>query len=192
MTPDIRSGYDGGVNRPALATASLLTLLPLLLAACATDPPPPLPIRPSDPNVIVAWTIERGLYEQGVARATEVVTVRASGGQAEMVVQDYGMTRRGETRPVRAPTVNRRALNAAELDALEHALNGLELPDAARRAEAPTLVPWTIWGICLPVTKKKMQCGQLWVEEWNGVGGAPELFTLLQSWRQETKPRPGP
>ena len=36
-----------------------------------------------------------------------------------------------------------------------------------------------------------MQCGQLWVEEWNGVGGAPELFTLLQSWRQEAKPRPG-
>ena len=42
-------------------------------------------------------------------------------------------------------------------------------------------------GFCLPVTAKKMQCGQLWVEEWNGVGGAPELFTLLQSWRQEAK-----
>ena len=68
--------YDGGeMDR---ATALVATVL--LLLGCATDPPPPLPIRPVDPNVIVAWTIERGLYEQGVARATEVVTVRASGG----------------------------------------------------------------------------------------------------------------
>jgi hypothetical protein len=179
------SGYDGGVNRPALATAALLLLL-----GCATDPPPPLPVRPVDPNVIVAWTIERGIYDEGVARATEVVTVRASGGQAEMLVQDYGLTRRGDKRPVRPPTMKRRALSVAELEALEHALNGLELPDAARRAQAPTLVPWTIWGICLPVTQRKMQCGQLWVDEWNGVGGAPELFTLLQSWRQESKALP--
>ena len=177
--------YDGGVNRPALATAALLLTL-----GCATDPPPPLPIRPVDPNVIVAWTIERGLYDNGVARATEVVTVRASGGQAEMFVQDYGLTRRGDKRPVRPPTMKRRAISGAEMEALEHALNALELPDAARRAQAPTLVPWTIWGICLPVTQKKMQCGQLWVEEWNGVGGAPELFTLLQSWRQECKSLP--
>ncbi len=180
--------YDvGEMDR---ATALVATVL--LLLGCGTDPPPPLPVRPVDPNVIVAWTIERGLYEQGVARATEVVTVRASAGEGEMLVQDYGLTRRGETRPVRAPTMKRRPVTAAELEELEHALNALELPDAARRAEAPTLVPWTIWGICLPVTKKKMQCGQLWVDEWNGVGGAPELFTLLQSWRQETKPRPGP
>src|SRR5688572_17723150 len=178
------AGYDGVVNRAALATATLLLL------GCATDPPPPLPVRPVDPDVIVAWTIERGLYEQGVARSTEVVTVRASGGQGEMLIQDYGLTRRGEKRPARAPTMNRRPISAEELDALEHALNALELPDAARRAEAPTLVPWTIWGICLPVTKKKMQCGQLWVDEWNGVGGAPELFTLLQSWRQECKSLP--
>jgi hypothetical protein len=170
--------------------ATLLAATVLLLLGCATDPPPPLPIRPTDPNVIVAWTIERGLYDDGVARSTEVVTIRVSGGQAEMVVQDYGLTRRGAARPARAPTVKRRPLNEAELEALEHALNALELPDAARRAEAPTLVPWTIWGICLPVTAKKMQCGQLWVEEWNGVGGAPELFTLLQSWRQEAKSPP--
>jgi hypothetical protein len=181
------------------ARPSRCTQLPLLamialagaIIGCATDPPPPLPVRPYDPSVILAWTIERGLYEEGPARATEVVTVRATGGEGggEVVVQDFGMTRRGDRRPPRAPTIARRALNAAEMDALGHALAALELPDVARRAEHPNLVPWTIWGICLPVSKRTTQCGQLWVDEWNGVGGAPELFALLQAWRQDTKRR---
>jgi hypothetical protein len=174
------------MNRCALATAVVLLL------GCATDPPPPAPVRPFDPSVILAWTIERGLYDGGPARATEVITVTGKAGGGEVLVQDYGMTRRGETRPPRAPTIARRSLSADEMETLGHALAALELPDAARRAELPSIVPWTVWGICIPVSKKTTQCGQLWVDEWNGVGGAQELFTLLQSWRQESKTQRNP
>ena len=52
---------------------------------CATDPAPPAPVRPIDKNVVLAWTIEDGLYDNGLARATEVVTIRYVGddGQTE-------------------------------------------------------------------------------------------------------------
>ena len=70
------------------------------------------------------------------------------------------------------------------MDQLEHALDALELPDAARRAGGADAGSVDDLGDLPAGDAKKMQCGQLWVDEWNGVGGAPELFTLLQSWRQ--------
>jgi hypothetical protein len=155
---------------------------------CASGPPPPMPVRPVGKDVVLAWTIERGLYDHGVRRATEVVTIRSREGKGEVEVQDFGVVAQGDATP-RRPTVYRRGLATAELDTLNRALFGLELPDVGRRREAPALVPWTLWGVCFPTTRA-MQCGQLLVDEWNDIRGAPELFALLQTLRDESVSRP--
>jgi hypothetical protein len=166
----------------------VVTALALGCAGCASTPPPPMPVRPIGNDVVLAWTIERGLYDGGVQRATEVVTIRAREGKAEVEVQDFGTAPQGDGKP-RTPTVYRRDLKAAELDTLNRALFGLELPDVDRRREAPAIVPWTLWGVCFP-TRKAMQCGQLLADEWNDVNGARELFAVLQTLRQESVDRP--
>jgi hypothetical protein len=75
------------------------------------------------------------------------------------------------------------------MDQLQHALAALELPDVERRQERPEVVPWTMWGICLPVTRGT-QCGQLLMDEWREVEGAFPLFTLLQSLRRDCRLHP--
>ena len=47
-------------------------------------------MRPVDKNVVLAWTIEDALYDNGLARATEVVTFRYVGDEGLTEVQDYG------------------------------------------------------------------------------------------------------
>ena len=89
----------------------------------------------------------------------------------------------------RTPTIFRRRLTPAQLDQLQHRLAALELPDIERRQQKPELVPWTMWGICVPVTRGT-QCGQLLIDEWRDVGGAPELFALLQSFRRDARIHP--
>jgi hypothetical protein len=168
---------------------SLWAALVLAVAAgCATDPAPPAPIRPVGKDVVLAWTIEDALYDKGLARATEVVTVRYVGTDGQTEIQDYGRVYRGDERP-RTPSVFRRRLTAAQMDQLQHALAALELPDLNRRRERPGIVPWTMWGICVPVTRGT-QCGQLLVDEWRDVDGAWQLFALLQSFRVDARNRP--
>ena len=75
------------------------------------------------------------------------------------------------------------------MEQLQHVLAGLELPDLERRQEKPELVPWTMWGICVPVTRGT-QCGQLLRDEWRDVGGAPQLFGLLESYRRDARLHP--
>jgi hypothetical protein len=87
------------------------------------------------------------------------------------------------------PTIYRRRLTPEQLDQLQHVLAALELPDIDRRQRRPDLVPWTMWGICVPVTRGT-QCGQLLIDEWRDVGGAPALFALLQSFRRDARLRP--
>ena len=157
-----------------------------LVAGCASfDPAPPAPIRPTDKNVVLAWTIEEGLYDNGLARASEIVQFRYSDAADDGVteVQDYGRRYRGDERP-HDPKIYRHRLTPEQLDELQHRLAALELPDINRRKERPGLVPWTMWGICVPVTRGT-QCGQLLIDEWRDIGGAPALFTLLQSYRND-------
>lgn len=164
---------------------------PLLLAAalgCATDPAAPAPVRPVGKDVVLAWTIDEALYDNGLARATEVVTVRYQGSDGQTEVQDYGRVYRGDQRS-RAPTIFRRRLTAAQMDQLQHALAAMELPDANRRQERPGVVPWTMWGLCVPVTRGT-QCGQLLVDEWRDIDGAWPLFSLLQSFRRDARIHP--
>ncbi len=167
----------GSALHPLLAAAALI-------AGCASAAPPPAPVRPVGKDVVLAWTIERGLYDGGLRRSTEVVTVRSRAGKGEMEVQDFGVVYAGDSAP-QTPSIHRRGLTAAELDGLSRTTFGMELPDTDRRREAPAIVPWTLWGICFP-TSRAMQCGQLLVDEWGGVHGAPELFALLESLRQQT------
>ena len=166
----------------------LLLLASLLAGAGCTNPPPPPPVRPVDPNVVLAWTIERAFYDNGLARATEVVTVRDVGTDGQVEIQDYGTVWRGDTRP-RAPAVFRRKLTQPQMDELQRAVSGLELPNIDRRREAPSLVPWTMWGVCIPV-RTGTQCGQLLLEEWPEIGGAPELFQLLETFRHDARVHP--
>ena len=173
---------------PVLAAWLVVVVVGGAALGCATDPPPPLPVRPIDKNVVVSWTIEDGLYDNGLARSTEVVTVRYQGEGGQIDIQDFGRIYRGDQRP-RAPANFRRKLTAAQMDQLQHTMTALELPDANRRQEKPGLVPWTMWGICVPVTRGT-QCGQLLIDEWREIGGAPELFALLQSFRRETRLHP--
>ena len=158
--------------------------------ACASAPPPPAPVRPVGKDVVLAWTIERGLYDGGLQRSTEVVTVRARAGKGELEVQDFGVVYAGDQRP-RAPTIRRRGLSAAELDGLNRTAFGMELPDTERRREPPAIVPWTLWGICFP-SNRAMQCGELLEDEWAAVHGAPELFALLESLRRQAAAAPPP
>ena len=172
----------------SIAAASLLVVLAV---GCAPfDPPPPAPIRPTDRNVVVAWTIEEGLYDNGLARATEIIQFRYQGGADDGVteVQDYGRLYRGDQR-ARKPTIYRRHLTSQEMEQLQHVLAALELPDLERRQEKPGLVPWTMWGICVPVMRGT-QCGQLLRDEWRDVGGAPQLFGLLESYRRDARLHP--
>ena len=167
------------------------SLLVVLAAGCAPfDPPPPAPIRPTDRNVVVAWTIEEGLYDNGLARATEIIQFRYQGGADDGVteIQDYGRLYRGDQR-ARKPTIYRRHLTSQEMEQLQHVLAALELPDLERRQGKPELVPWTMWGICVPVTRGT-QCGQLLRDEWRDVGGAPQLFGLLESSRRDARLHP--
>jgi hypothetical protein len=160
-------------------------------AGCASfDPAPPAPIRPTDKNVVVAWTIEEGLYDNGLARQSEVVQIRYQGGGEDGMIEihDYGRRYRGDERP-REPTIYRRRLTPEQLDELQHRLAALELPDINRRQERPGLVPWTMWGICVPVTRGT-QCGQLLLDEWRDIMGAPALFTLLQAYRNDARVHP--
>jgi len=176
------------------ATARRLALVAAgcaLTAACSTfDPAPPPPIRPTDKDVVLAWTIEEGLYDKGLARETEVVQFRYLGSHEDGMteVQDYGRRYRGDERP-RDPTLYRHRLTTAQLDELQHRLAALELPDSNRRQEKPGIVPWTMWGICVPVTRG-MQCGQLLVDEWREILGAPALFALLESYRHDARIHP--
>jgi len=178
--------------RPMVRTHAAAMLLALTFAlACSTfDPPPPAPIRPTDKNVVLAWTIEEGLYDNGLARASEVVQIRymdaADDGMTE--IHDYGRRYRGDERP-REPKIYRRRLTPAQLDELQHRLAALELPDINRRRQKPDLVPWTMWGICVPVTRGT-QCGQLVMDEWNDINGAPALFALLESFRHDARLHP--
>jgi hypothetical protein len=163
-------------------------LLAVAIAACAGDPPPPAPVRPIGKDVVLAWTIEEGLYDNGLARATEVVTFRYLGTDGQTEIQDYGRIYRGDQRS-RAPRLFRRRLTPEQMDQLQHVLAALELPDAQRRRDQPEIVPWTLWGICVPATRG-MQCGQLLADEWPGVDGAPALFALLQSFRRDCRLHP--
>jgi hypothetical protein len=179
------------ISRRMSRTRAALLVSIAVAAGCGTfDPTPPPPIRPTDKNVVLAWTIEEGLYDNGLARQSEVVQIRytaaADDGMTE--IQDYGRRYRGDERP-RPPTVYRHHLTPAQLDELQHRLAALELPDINRRQEKPGLVPWTMWGICVPVTRGT-QCGQLLVDEWRDIGGAPSLFTLLQSFRRDARIHP--
>jgi hypothetical protein len=173
---------------PLLAAWLLIVVAGCAAAGCASDPLPPAPIRPIDKNVVLAWTIEDALYDHGLARATEVVTFRYEGDDGLTEVQDYGRIYRGDQRP-RTPTIFRRRLTATQMDQLQHVLAGLELPDVNRRQERPMVVPWTMWGICVPVTRGT-QCGQLLVDEWRDVDGASVLFALLQSFRRDARLHP--
>ena len=173
----------------SLRTLAAAAVLFLSLAGCARfDPAPPAPIRPTDKNVVLAWTIEDGLYDNGLARATEIIQFRYQGAGSDegmTEIQDYGRLYRGDERP-RTPTIYRRHLTRAQMDDLQHVLTALELPDVERRQRKPDLVPWTMWSICVPVTRGT-QCGQLLVDEWRDIGGAPALFTLLQSYRRDAR-----
>jgi hypothetical protein len=166
-----------------------MTLVVAAGLGCASGPAPPAPVRPVGKDVVLAWTIERGLYDQGLRRSTEVMTIRSRAGTGDVEVQDFGVVYQGDATP-RSPTIYRRGLTPAELDDLNRTLFGLELPDAGRRTETPGIVPWTLWGICFPVGQA-MQCGQLLPGEWNDVNGASELFALLQTLRQEAADRRG-
>jgi len=185
-------GSRAMMRRPMSRTRAAAVLLAIVVAAgCASFAPPlPDPIRPTDKNVVLAWTIEEGLYDNGLARQTEIVQVRYAGSREDGLteIQDYGRRYRGDERP-RDPTIYRHKLTAAQLDELQHRLAALELPDANRRREKPGLVPWTMWGICVPVTRG-MQCGQLLLDEWREILGAPELFALLESYRHDARIHP--
>jgi len=172
-------------RRPCVGRALLIAVT---IAGCASEPPPPAPIRPIGKDVVLAWTIEEGLYDKGLARSTEVVTFRYLGTEGQTEIQDYGRIYLGDQRP-RMPTVLRRRLTPAQMDQLQHALAALELPDAERRRDKPDNVPWTMWGICVPATRG-MQCGQLLADEWRDVGGAPQLFGLLESYRRDAHLHP--
>jgi hypothetical protein len=172
-------------SRPGPVIAAWLMVAAL---GCATDPAPPLPVRPIDKNVVLAWTIEEGLYDNGLARSTEVVTVRYEGEAGLTEIQDFGRIYRGDQRP-RVPTILRRRLTSAQMDQLQNTMTALELPDVNRRQEKPGLVPWTMWGLCIPVTRGT-QCGQLLVDEWRDIGGAPQLFGLLQTFRRDCRLHP--
>jgi hypothetical protein len=179
------------IRRLMFRTIAAASLLLVLTAGCASfDPPPPAPIRPTDRNVVVAWTIEEGLYDNGLARSTEIVQFRYQGGSDDGLteVQDYGRLYRGDQKP-RTPTMYRRHLSSAQMEQLQHVLAALELPDLERRQRKPDLVPWTMWGICVPVTRGT-QCGQLLRDEWRDVGGASELFGLLESFRRDARLHP--
>ena len=89
---------------------------------------------------MLAWTIEDALYDNGLARATEVVTIRYLGIDGQTEIQDYGRVYRGDQRP-RKPNVFRHKLTAAQMDQLQHAMTALELPDVNRRQERPGIVP---------------------------------------------------
>jgi hypothetical protein len=170
--------------RPRLLMATWLLVGAL---GCATESPP-APVRPVGKDVVLAWTIEDALYDKGLARATEVVTVRYVGLDGLTEIQDYGRVYRGDDSP-RKPNVFRRRLTAAQMDQLQHALAALELPDVNRRQERPSVVPWTMWGLCVPVTRGT-QCGQLLVDEWRDIDGAWQLFALLQSFRNDARLHP--
>ena len=175
-----------------LALAAVLVTSVVTVGGCARfDPTPPPPIRPTDRNVVLAWTIEEGLYDNGLARATEIIQFRYQGASSEegiTEVQDYGRLYRGDERP-RQPTIYRRRLTRVQMDQLQHVLAALELPDVERRQRTPDLVPWTMWGICVPVTRGT-QCGQLLIDEWRDIGGAPALFALLNSYRRDARLHP--
>lgn len=175
-------------RRPRSAGTALL--LAAVIAGCASEPPPPAPVRPIGKDIVLAWTIEEGLYDNGLARATEVVTFRylGLGGAGQTEIQDYGRTYRGDQRP-RAPSLFRRRLTPTQMDQLQHALAALELPDQQRRRDQPEIVPWTLWGICVPVTRG-VQCGQLLADEWTDIDGAPALFALLESFRRDCRLHP--
>jgi hypothetical protein len=136
-----------------LVAAAVLVTSVVTVGGCARfDPTPPPPIRPTDRNVVLAWTIEEGLYDNGLARATEIIQFRYQGASSEegiTEVQDFGRLYRGDERP-RQPTFYRHRLTRAQMDQLQHVLAGLELPDVERRQRTPDLVPWTMWGICVP------------------------------------------
>ena len=166
------------------------SLLVVLAAGCAPfDPPPPAPIRPTDRNVVVAWTIEEGLYDNGLARATEIIQFRYQGGADDGVteIQDYGRLYRGDQRP-RKPTIYRRHLTSQEMEQLQHVLAALELPDLERRQEKPELVPWTMWGIAspsrahavLPAAARRMARRRR----------RAQLFGLLESYRRDARLHP--
>jgi len=175
-----------------LVAAAVLVTSVVTVGGCARfDPTPPPPIRPTDRNVVLAWTIEEGLYDNGLARATEIIQFRYQGASSEegiTEVQDFGRLYRGDERP-RQPTFYRHRLTRAQMDQLQHVLAGLELPDVERRQRTPDLVPWTMWGICVPVTRGT-QCGQLLIDEWRDIGGAPALFALLNSYRRDARLNP--
>ena len=175
-----------------LVAAAVLVTSVVTVGGCARfDPTPPPPIRPTDRNVVLAWTIEEGLYDNGLARATEIIQFRYQGASSEegiTEVQDFGRLYRGDERP-RQPTFYRHRLTRAQMDQLQHVLAGLELPDVERRQRTPDLVPWTMWGICVPVTRGT-QCGQLLMDEWRDVDGAFPLFALLQSFRRDCRLHP--
>jgi len=179
------------MSRSIVVLAAVVLGLVAASAGCAPfDPPPPAPIRPTDLNVVVAWTIEEGLYDSGLARSTEIVQFRYQGGSDDGLteIQDYGRLYRGDQKP-RTPTMYRRHLTSAQMEQLQHVLAALELPDLERRQRKPDLVPWTMWGICVPVMRGT-QCGQLLRDEWRDVGGAPELFSLLESFRRDARLHP--
>ena len=107
-------------RRMSRTHAVLLVVSIALAAGCGHfDPAPPPPIRPTDKNVVLAWSIEEGLYDNGLARQSEVVQIRymdaADDGMTE--IQDYGRRYRGDERP-RPPTVYRHHLTPAQLDEL--------------------------------------------------------------------------
>ena len=180
------------MRRRMSRTQTIVAAVVLAVAVgCAPfDPPPPAPIRPTDRNVVVAWTIEEGLYDKGLARSTEIIQFRYEAGADEGLteIQDYGRLYRGDQK-ARAPTIYRRRLTSAQMEQLQHVLAALELPDIDRRQQKPELVPWTMWGICVPVMRGT-QCGQLLRDEWRKVGGAPELFALLESFRRDARLHP--
>src|SRR6185503_6885915 len=104
-------------SRPALPIALLVGMG----LACASGPPPPQPVRPMGKDALLAWTIERGLYDRGLKRSTEVVTIRTRDGRGAVEVLDFGIVEQGSAKPPN-PVMYKRSMTPKELIGLNRTL----------------------------------------------------------------------
>lgn len=160
-------------------------LLLLLGGACASAwRPQNVPARSPTQRLILTWTIDDWVYEQGSGRDTERVAVYSDGTIGQIEVEVLGARWSNGPSNVGASTWVS-LVQTPQLRALVDALRALRVPDnAPTMAVDPHRSPATTWTICVP-TEGGERCAALPLSEWAAMEGAGSVFALVKAMRDD-------